>query len=143
MSIFDDNLYDDFDEIRKKIFGKFSNKYTRPVYDQRPLNAMQLKDGSYIIIYNTLGINANDVKIKVENVKGNPYPVLNISGSTEIPAINFKNEVNLSVTLKITEKIKSVSYKVENGLTIVKIDVEQPHEDLIPVKHLSSEDFDF
>jgi len=116
---------DEFDDDINFILGQFTNKFKRPVLDQRPFSAFRAEDGDYIVVANTLGINANDIHISLEPQKGVPYPVLTIEGKTSIPSINFENSVNLKSTLKIPEKIKGVNYKVQNGLTIVKIKVEQ------------------
>ena len=59
-------------------------------------------------------------------MKGRAYPVLKIVGETNLEKINFKNKVNLGISLKIDQHIKDLSYKCENGLTTILVETEKP-----------------
>lgn len=116
--MFDDFNFDD-------IFSKVWNNFSRPVLDQKPFSCFACDKG-YIIVVNTLGIDKKNLSVTLENEKGRPYPVLKIKGETDLKKINFKNSVNLGISLKLDNPIKELSYKCENGLTTILIETEKP-----------------
>lgn len=127
-------LFDDFDSI----FSGIYNSFNRPVKDMQPFKAYKNEKG-YIIVCNTLGISKSDLHVKIDREKGNPYPILKIDGYTKIEKVNFENKVNLGITLRINDKIKSVNYEVKNGLTIVYLELEKPEVETLTAKYIDGE----
>ena len=118
------SLFDDFGDLNQ-FFNQAWNQFTRPVKDMQPFNCYSCDKG-YIIVVNTLGIDKNNLSVTLENEKGRAYPVLKIVGETNLEKINFKNKVNLGISLKIDQHIKDISYKCENGLTTILVETEKP-----------------
>lgn len=116
-------MFDDFDF--DDLFSKVWNNFNRPVLDQKPFSCYPCDKG-YIIVVNTLGIDKNNISVKLESEKGRAYPILKIKGETDLKKINFKNSVNLGISLKLDHPVKGLSYKCENGLTTIFVEVEQP-----------------
>ena len=120
-----------FDDLNN-FFEKSWNIFNRPVHDMMPYKAYRKDQSTYIIIVNTLGIAADQVKVTVEKAgKRTPYPVLKVSGQTKLENINFENNVDIGITLRIQDEIESVNYKVADGLTVVQLKLEPKKDNLI------------
>ena len=120
------DFFDNFDDI----FNLMWNRFNRPVKDQSPISAYKADGKGYVIVCNTLGMDKNDLSIRVEKQKGRPNPVLHIKGSTNLEKIHFNNTVDLSLELRMDSEIEDVSYEIKNGLTIIyircKLDDQEP-----------------
>ena len=117
------SFFDDFNSM----FDRITNQFTRPVKDQNPFSVYS-SDKGYVIVCNTLGLGKDDVKVNVAKEKGCAFPLLTIHGEKKIEKINFSNNVNLKIRLRLEEEIESVTYEVKDGLTYVylKTKVEKP-----------------
>ena len=111
------------------LFNSIWNKFNRPVLDQRPINVYKDPGKGYILAVNALGISKDNLSVKIEKQKGNPYKILRITGQTEISKINFTNSIDLAIQLNFNEPIESVSYTTKDGLCIVFLKMELPTED--------------
>lgn len=116
-------MFEDFNF--DNLFSKVWNNFNRPVLDQKPFSCFPCEKG-YIIVVNTLGIDKKNLSITLENEKGRPYPILKIKGETELKKIDFKNSINLGISLSLDSPITDLSYKCENGLTTILIETEKP-----------------
>jgi len=119
-----DNFFGDFDDLFTNLF----NRFNRPVLDQRPISVFKEPGKGYIIVANTLGLNKDNVTVKLEQQKGRPFPILRIKGEAQIPNIDFHNSIDLGVSLNFENKIDGVSYTVKDGLTTVFLKVSVPEE---------------
>ena len=121
-------MFDDFNSPFDDMFNLLMNNFSRPVKDMQPFKAFKVDKG-YLIVVNTLGIDKKDLSVNLEKQKGRAYPILKIVGETNLDKIDFKNKVNLGISLKFDEDIKGISYKCENGLTKILIEVSQPERE--------------
>lgn len=132
-------MFPDFFDDFENIFDRLSSRFQRPVKDQNPFSVYSSEKG-YIIVCNTLGIDKDDLKINVKKEQGNPFPVLSVSGSSRIEKINFSNNVDLRIRLRLSEKIDSVSYETKNGLTLVYLKTETKEPEMLEAKPIEDGD---
>lgn len=126
-------FFDDFNDM----FSGMFNRFRRPVLDQKYFNVYK-KDKGYIIVFNTLGMSKDDIKISVEKQKGSPYKILRITGEKDIADIAFHNSVDMAVSLNFKDEIESTSYTVNDGLTKVylKVKMPEPEKDIQDIKYI-------
>lgn len=111
------NPFDDFNSIFERMYNRFS----RPVFDQKPYSVYIQPGKGYIVVCNTLGVPKENIEVNIETPKGKAFPVLRIKGTGELPTINFHNEVDLGISLRFKDPIDDVSYSCNDGLTLVYI----------------------
>jgi HSP20 family molecular chaperone IbpA len=118
-------MFDFFDNFFEKTFSVFN----RPVKDMSPYKAYKTEKG-YILAINTLGVAKEDLQVQLTRPKGLPsnYSELHIKGESHIESINFNNDVDLRIRLKLERKVEEISYKCQDGLTLVFLKLETPHE---------------
>lgn len=134
MDLFSEFNFDD-------LFESMWNRFNRPVKDLYPYSVYRSEGKGFVVICNTLGMDKNDLSVRVETQKGTPYPILHIKGNTDLQKINYKNSVDLAIQLRFDKKIESVNYEVKNGLTTVYIKTEQQFiEPAIEAKCLEDDD---
>lgn len=131
--------FSDFFDNFESMFDRLSNRFNRPVKDQSPFSVYSTDKG-YIIVCNTLGIDKDDLKVNIKKEQGNPYPVLAIVGNSKIEKINFANNVDLRIRLKLNEEIESVSYETKNGLTLVYLKVKSVKPEMMEAKYIDDAD---
>ena len=137
------NFFDDF-------FEKTFSAFNRPVKDMNPYKVYKTEKG-FILAVNTLGVSRDDLSVQLNRPKGLPstYSELHIKGESNIDMINFKNNVDLRIRLKLDRKVEDISYQCRDGLTLIFLKLETPHEivdegDSITAKFIeNSDDFDF
>ena len=101
-------FFDDFDNL----FSGMFNRFRRPVLDQKYYSVYK-KDKGYVIVFNTLGMDKDDIKISVEKQKGSPYRVLRVKGQKNIDDIDFQNSVDMALSLNFNDEnilIKKIIY---------------------------------
>jgi len=133
--------------MSKSIFDEFFNLdfsiFNRPVKDQQPYSIYK-QDRGYIVVINTLGINKDDIKVEIISERGKSFPVLKVTGATQMPKIGFENSVNLGITLNMKKDIDDLVYEVRDGLTIIYLRTKEEEKETITAKYLSEpEKFDF
>lgn len=129
------NLFNEFDRFFNQEFSIFN----RPVKDMQPYNIYK-EDNGFIIVINTLGIGKDDLNIEIVRERGKAYPILKISGETNMERIAFQNNIKLGISLNIDEKIDELAYEVKNGLTIIYLKFEETEEERIMAKYIDDPD---
>ena len=126
-------FFDDFDNL----FSGMFNRFRRPVLDQQYYSVYK-KDKGYVIVFNTLGMDKDDIKISVEKQKGSPYRILRVKGQKNIEDIDFQNSVDMALSLNFNDEIESTSYTVKDGLTKVylKVKMPEPKKDDSDIKYI-------
>lgn len=126
-------FFDDFDNL----FSGMFNRFRRPVLDQKYYSVYK-KDKGYVIVFNTLGMDKDDIKISVEKQKGSPYRILRVKGQKNIEDIDFQNSVDMALSLNFNDEIESTSYTVKDGLTKVylKVKMPEPKKDDSDIKYI-------
>lgn len=116
--------------LGKDFFDIFNNEFffNSTVKDMYPY-ASYKKNGDYIIEVKTLGVDENDISVKLE---GN---ILEISGETKNGFSDKPFNVGLKLTIpdKTLAAIKEIEYKVKNGLTYVYLKMEEPKTNSIKI----------
>jgi HSP20 family molecular chaperone IbpA len=106
-------------------FARTNNIFNSPVKDMDPTKVFRVDDG-YVVVCKTIGIDKNDISIKVENDhNGSRYPILRITGATKIEKIDFENSVNLAFAINCREEVDKIDYTVKDGLTIIHLIVKK------------------
>lgn len=131
--------FSDFFDNFESMFDRLSNRFNRPVRDQNPFSVYS-SDKGYIVVCNTLGIDKEDLKVNIKKEQGNPYPVLSVVGNSKIEKINFANNVDLRIRLKLNEEIESVSYETKNGLTLVYLKIKLTKPETMEAKYIEDTD---
>ena len=131
------NIFNNFDEF----FNLMWNRFNRPVKDQYPCSVYSADGKGYVIVCNTLGMDKNDLSVKIEKQKGCPNPILHIKGATNLSKIQFNNTVDISIELRFEHTIEEVNYEVKNGLTTVYIKCKEFNQDPgLSAKYIDSDD---
>jgi len=132
---------DDLLNLGGKSLEELWSNFTRPVRDSYPVKVYTVDNG-YMVVCNALGIQKEDLTIKIVNKKGLPYPRLIIKGTTEMEKINFKNSIDYAASLKFSGKVEGMQYELKNGLAIIYIKIEQAEDEetTIDAKFKDSDD---
>lgn len=103
--------------------------FNASVKDMHPYTTYK-KDDSYIIEVKTLGINPNDISVKMNEKEG----ILYITGETKNKYSETPYNVNikLQITNEVLKSLKEINYSSENGVTYVTL-VKEHTENKIPV----------
>ena len=125
------DFFDEFEDM----FDRLSYRFNRPVKENQGFSVYTSEKG-YIVVVNTLGIDRKDLSVNISKDKGNPYPVLHIKGECKLDNINFANNIDLRIRLKIDEDIKEVTYNCINGLTLVYLSVKHDEPEKIEAKYM-------
>lgn len=125
-----------FFDNNDNFFDNLFNTFNRPVKDVQPFRMYAVDGHGYIVIVNTLGIDKDKLRVSLKTNTGRGYPTLTVQGETKIEKINFENKVNLSVILKIPEKIESISYDSKNGLTSIYLKTSSSEEKIMKAQSI-------
>lgn len=139
------NFDDDFGSDFNALFNLVWNRFNAPVKDMQPYRAYVVEGKGLEIVCKTIGINKEDISVRLDKEKGAGYPTLKIQGSTEDKQIHFTNKVDLTIQLKVdADKIESVQYDSKNGLTTIYIKIKQEPKKSIEAKRIDdSADIDW
>lgn len=100
------------------LFDLYFKNWDRPM---REINGYKVitTDNGYLISLNVLGVEPDDLTIKIDN------NYLVVKGETFIQDIDFKNTVNYKFTLndKVLDNIKNINYTIKNGIAYVYINL--------------------
>lgn len=131
-------MFNDFDDLFDDFFSKAYSRWNSPVKDMQPFKAFYVDGKGYVVVCKTLGISKENIKVNVSKEKATNYRVLQISGESKLPKIDFENKVDLGIRLKFDDEIEEIQYDVKDGLTTIFIKLkekEQP-KDNITVKYI-------
>jgi len=117
---------DFFDMLADEFF------FNSSVKDMKPY-VIYKKDGNYIIEVKTLGINEDDISIKLDD------DVLEICGETknEFSNIPFNIKLKLRMSDKVVNSLKEINYKVKNGLTYIYLKMIEPKSSKIKINKIN------
>lgn len=77
-------------------------------------------DNGFKATCRTVGINPDDVKVKLEDC------YIDISGESEYEGSKYNVSYMIPISDDVISNIKSIKYKTVNGLTHIYLDVERP-----------------
>ena len=103
-----DLLFDDLG------WDKSFYSFLRSEKDQTPYSVIKKSEDELILVHNVLGINKEDLEIKLRSEDG--QRVLYITGETKDEKTNKKYSINSRFTIKNGNKIKDVTSEAKNGL---------------------------
>lgn len=117
-------MFDFFDDL-DYIFSNRALEWNRPFKEKDGYYTMRSKDGNgFIVVFNTLGISKDDIKVSHEISDDKTAVKLNVYGKTKISEIENTYESKYSILISskgYSEKIEDVKYTVRDGLTIIYV----------------------
>ena len=121
-----DLLFDDLG------WDKSFYSFLRSEKDQTPYSVIKKSEDELILVHNVLGINKEDLEIKLRSEDG--QRVLYITGETKDEKTNKKYSINSRFTIKNGNKIKDVTSEAKNGLLYITILFEATPEQTIHIQ---------
>ena len=85
-----------------------------------------------ILVHNVLGVNKEDLEVKLRSEDG--QRILYISGQTVDSITKKKYSINSRFVIKNGNKIKNVTSEARNGLLYITIQFEAEPEETIEIK---------
>lgn len=126
--------YGNFFDGMNDMLREMTKTWNRGFKEKDGYAVIPQKDGKgYIIVFNTLGINPDDIKVIHSSVDaylnskgytGNDVDrmgtYLKVSGATKIPELGDQlYTTNIELLIRNNRPLENVQYDVKNGLTIV------------------------
>lgn len=109
-------------------FGKPRNFYfTTKTKDMMP-SFWEKTDDGYKCTCRTVGISPSDVTVSVGD------DCICIKGETELDHFKYSTNYELPVSQDVLGNIKSIKYKVENGITIIYLEIDRPEKKKISIE---------
>nr|DAI44840.1 MAG TPA: hypothetical protein [Caudoviricetes sp.] len=105
------------------LWNKDVYKFNRFEKDMNPFSVHE-KGNKVILVHNVVGINKEDLKVKIIN--DNNISKLVISGETKNKETESDYSIHSEFVLDKNKKIKDISSKTENGLLYITIEYEKP-----------------
>ena len=116
-----DLLFDDLG------WDKSFYSFFRSEKDQTPYSIIRKDNGTMILVHNVLGINKEDLEVKIKSEDG--QRVLYITGETHDEKTEKRYSINSRFVIKNGSRIESIESEAKNGLLYVTISfVEEPEE---------------
>lgn len=116
-----DLLFDDLG------WDKSFYSFFRSEKDQTPYSIIRKDNGTMILVHNVLGINKEDLEVKLKSEDG--QRVLYITGETHDEKTEKRYSINSRFVIKNGSRIESIESEAKNGLLYVTISfVEEPEE---------------
>jgi HSP20 family molecular chaperone IbpA len=101
------------------LFDLMFKEWSRPVKEANGYTVVK-SDSGYVLVINALGINKDDLSIKLD---GN---YLVVRGETKIELINFTNKVGYQFYVgDLNGKLTDVDYSLKDGFLYVDIKLKQ------------------
>lgn len=104
------------------LWNKEVYKFNRFEKDMNPFSVHE-KDNKVILVHNVVGINKEDLNVKIIN--DNNLSKLVISGQTKNEETKSDYSIHSEFVLDKNRKIKDISSKTENGLLYITIEYEK------------------
>lgn len=105
--------------------------FNRSTKDMYPYEIIR-KDDECTIVFNALGISKDNIKVDFDKSRGTDYLV--ISGEEKNEVTNKNYSVNGRFSIDVNE-IKSIEWKVQDGLLYVYIYFKQAEKPKIDIKY--------
>lgn len=105
------------------LWDKDVYKFNRFEKDMNPFSVHK-KDNKIILVHNVVGINKEDLEVKIVN--DNNTSKLVISGETKDTETESDYSIHSEFVLDRNKKIKDILSKTENGLLYITIEYEKP-----------------
>jgi HSP20 family molecular chaperone IbpA len=87
-------------------------------------------DDGYKCTCRTVGINAEDVKVTLED------DCIHVEGKTELDGYKYSTSYDLPLTEDVINNIKNIKYKTANGITIIYIDLDRPEKKKVKIEQI-------
>jgi HSP20 family molecular chaperone IbpA len=110
-------------------FFDFDNDFSK-VTKSQIYNVVEKKNKT-ILIQNVLGINKEDLSVKLKTEQGRK--VLYTTGSTKDAITEKEYSINTRFIVNASGAISNVSSEVKNGLLYIEIDYKEPKEQEIKI----------
>lgn len=120
------NLFFNFLDWDKDFYS-----FNRSTKDMYPYEIIR-KDDECTIVFNALGISKDNIKVDFDKSRGTDYLV--ISGEEKNEVTNKNYSVNGRFSIDVNE-IKSIEWKVQDGLLYVYIYFKQAEKPKIDIKY--------
>lgn len=106
--------------------------FFRSEKDQTPYSIVKGDNGEMILVHNVLGINKEDLEVKLKSEDG--QRVLYITGQTVDEKTQKKYSINSRFVVKNGNRIKSATSETKNGLLYVTIQFDVEPDETIKIK---------
>jgi len=131
------------------LFDQMAGSWNRSVKERDGYTVKEAPNGTgLIILFNTLGVDKDDIKVTHCPVSQTKYAnsyredsqvtYLRVCGTTKIPETNDTFSVNYEIVCKNGKEVESVQYKVQNGLTIVYVKTKDEIIDGTPASQIEN-----
>lgn len=109
-----------YDDLLSNFFDDFHASWTRPFKEKNGYSVYKTSYGA-LAIFNTLGVNSNDIKVKHSDCNNSTNIV--VEGKTKLPELDDECSVRYNCTIKAEQNriVEDVQYKTKDGLTYVYI----------------------
>jgi HSP20 family molecular chaperone IbpA len=113
-----------------ELFGKVRDlRFNSVVKDLMP-SYWQSTETGYKCTCKTLGINASDINISVED------DCIVVCGESEIEGLKYNTRFDLPVANDVLDHLEKVEYKSVNGLTFIYLTIDKPQKKKIEINKL-------
>ncbi|WP_333859284.1 hypothetical protein [Clostridium sp.] len=125
--------YKDFntvDEILNKWFNKSNNLTddcgSKDIYPSRWEEA----PNGYKAVCRTVGIRPEDVSVVLKN------DYVQVSGKSVVDSHDYSVSCNLPIGLKMRDRIESIDYRAQDGITIIYLNVKKESKEGINIRRI-------
>ena len=109
-------MFDLMDPFNVWVEGNFARAFP----EVQRYKTYSLKDGTSVLLVNTVGVNKDDLKVELTNDE------LSIKGATENKELNEKNSVNYTFDIARTKDIEKMKWCNRDGYTYVYFYYKKP-----------------
>lgn len=125
--------YKDFDTV-DEILGKWFDKPHDLMDDCKnkdifPSRWEEAPNG-YKAVCRTVGIRPEDIKVVLKN------DYVQVSGKSVVDAHDYSVSCNLPIGLKMRDRIESIDYRAQDGITIIYLNVKKEFKKGIDIRRL-------
>lgn len=135
--------YGNFFDGMNDMLREMTKTWNRGFKEKDGYAVIPQKDGKgYILVFNTIGINPDDIKVVHSTVedylKSKGYhnndvdktgTYLRVAGATKIPELDDQlYTTDIELLIRNTRPVEKVQYEVKNGLTIVYLKLKDAEE---------------
>lgn len=107
------------------LFSQAGLAFNRPIKNIKPYKVYECEDG-YFISVDTLGINEEDIKVKMDNdclvITGESTQDLFITkNKNDCIQEKYSQNIRLKLSDKLYHSISDIKYDTKNGVTVIRI----------------------
>ncbi|WP_368489841.1 hypothetical protein [Clostridium sp. BJN0013] len=122
--------FDTVDEILGKWFGEPHNLMDNcNNKDISPGRWEEVPNG-YKAVCKTVGIRPEDIKVVLKN------DYIEVSGKSVVDNHDYSVSCNLPVGLKMRDKVESIDYRAQDGITIIYLNVKKEFKKGIDIRRI-------